>query len=1120
MATDNSEGQKMLNSRTPATRALFAILILMLPVGFGCHAGREAGRAVGAVRSDAEQALDELGTRLFAAMPDRAPVTPHEPRRLLVFSRCEGFVHAAIPATESMLTIMGQKTGAFEVVCSQEMDAFAAENLAQFDAVLLNNTTQLSFENLEYRKNLLEFVRGGKGIIGIHASTDNFYNWPEAAEMMGGLFDGHPWTAGGTWAVKIDEPDHPLNRPFGGRAFLIKDEIYQIKGPYSRDTHRVLLSLDMTNLRNHQVTGIKREDNDFAISWVRPYGDGRVFYCSLGHNLEVLLNSAVLGHYLAGIQYALGDLAIDDAASNSLAVTPRPALTTEAGTAYDPFAALVTYDFDHSRLPLAAIEAEIRSSPPARHAAIEARLIKILENPESTFAARQFVCRMLRRIGPARSLPHLSRLLRDEKLSDAARFALQGHASPEVDRILRAALDELDGDLRIGVIGTIGQRRDEGAVPRIAALITDTDPVLAAACITALGEIGNSEAVAALDGAQPPTGLETLRQDALLRCADNLLADGAVADAQPIYFRMTSEELPVTVRVAAHRGVVRCQREGAVQALLVMFRSNKREIQQAAARFMVELRDIVDLVPIAEQLATLPISSCVMALSSLAFCQYRAAAPAVVRASESDDEAVQTAALSALGDVGDTSHVPLLAKAAAASDAAGRAAAQSLARLGGEGVDDLIINSVPESEGPVRAALIRALAARRAAGQVPTYLEYAEDSDGLVRTESFRALALFATDGDLPSLLGLLDRELVKEDRTELEKAIVAVCRRMEDEDTAVDLLLAAYSGKPVTVRASILSLLGGLPGGKSLMALSTATRDESGEIRMVAIDKLGRWPDTSPLEILLGIARESEHADERSLAFAGALRLAGLPHDRTHDENDRVFRAVLDLARSAEERAMVLDAVAGIVELWIIDFITPFLGDETTKDKAQEVKGTLTEALAQMVSHDAVGYSVTLANPYSEQYSGGGKNALTDGQWGSTDYGEGHWQGFQGEDLDAVIDLGREIKVHSIRASFLQHHRDWIFLPAEVTFYLSLDGGEYETVATFTIPVPDAMRPVSTESFYAEVPGVTARYVRVLAKNIGALPDWHLGAGGPPWLFADEIQVNPHFDKEKDEPK
>jgi type 1 glutamine amidotransferase len=229
---------------------------------------------------------------------------------------------------------MGEKTGAYSVDVSDDMNVFTPENLAKYDAVLFESTTQLKFNDPKQREALLNFIKGGKGFIGIHAASDNFPTWPEAVEMIGGQFNGHPWTGGGTWAVKIDDPEHVLNKSFGGKGFLIKDEIYQIKGPYSRDTHRVLLSLDMSNERNlGPLKGKKkgeawsgRGDDDHAIAWIKHFGDGRVFYCSLGHNKEIYWNKAVLAHYLAGIQWALGDLKVDDRPSAKLAAQPEAAL--------------------------------------------------------------------------------------------------------------------------------------------------------------------------------------------------------------------------------------------------------------------------------------------------------------------------------------------------------------------------------------------------------------------------------------------------------------------------------------------------------------------------------------------------------------------------------------------------------------------------------------------------------------------------------------------------------------------------------------------------------------------------------------------------------------------------
>ena len=242
------------------------------------------------------------------ASPETAPAVPIKPRRMLVFNLCHGFRHGSIPYVAKALDVMGEKTGAYATVVSDDPEMLRSESLMQFDAVCMNNnTTRVKgvFEDEYLRQSLLDFVRDGGGLVGIHAATDCFYQWPEYGEMMGGYFWGHPWHE--NVAVKIEEPDHPVCAPFEEPVFEVTDEIYQFRDPYSREKLRVLLSLD-TDKINMEKRGIRRKDRDFAVSWVRSYGKGRVFYCSLGHRNEITWNPTVLRHYLAGIQFALGDL--------------------------------------------------------------------------------------------------------------------------------------------------------------------------------------------------------------------------------------------------------------------------------------------------------------------------------------------------------------------------------------------------------------------------------------------------------------------------------------------------------------------------------------------------------------------------------------------------------------------------------------------------------------------------------------------------------------------------------------------------------------------------------------------------------------------------------------------
>lgn len=268
------------------------------------------------------------------ALPPRADRPPARPRRVLIFYRTEGYVHASIPFANVALTQLGARTGAYRADTSEDLEAFSPERLAAYDAVVFNNSTHLVLSPPQQAA-LLAFVRGGKGVVGIHAASDSFYSWPQGQALLGGLFNSHPWTADDTVAVQLDDPRSPLTGAFSGHGFWVKDEIYQIDGPYSRKRVHVLLSLDMSrpqNARNqHQLV---RADDDFPIAWVRSEGRGRVFYTSLGHNPQIYRTPEILHHYLSGIQFALGDLPADATPS---ARVPRPPRAARA----PPFADVV-----------------------------------------------------------------------------------------------------------------------------------------------------------------------------------------------------------------------------------------------------------------------------------------------------------------------------------------------------------------------------------------------------------------------------------------------------------------------------------------------------------------------------------------------------------------------------------------------------------------------------------------------------------------------------------------------------------------------------------------------------------------------------------------------------------
>jgi type 1 glutamine amidotransferase len=351
--------------------------------------------------------------KMLAALPSSAPGKPAKPRKVLVLCKCAGFVHSCIPLAAKTVESLGSKTGAWTTTVSYDASVITAENLKQYDLVFLNNTTGFFLDDPDpkvtaaRKKALLDFVRSGKGLAGVHAAgdsyhrstegpafgarmapgilgaadknedkavdaqemaalADNWYNmldtaqtgkiaaadfkarfprllmsargprrsgpptppaaktgpdpqvgtWPEFNHTIGGFFKYH-WNDPQHIVYKIDDPDSPLTAMFNG-GFEINDETYTFgMKTWSRENLHILASIDYSKMsdKDKAKEDYPREDHDYGLSWVRREGKGRIFYAAHGHSERVYAMKPMLEHYLAGIQYAMGDLKANDAPS-------------------------------------------------------------------------------------------------------------------------------------------------------------------------------------------------------------------------------------------------------------------------------------------------------------------------------------------------------------------------------------------------------------------------------------------------------------------------------------------------------------------------------------------------------------------------------------------------------------------------------------------------------------------------------------------------------------------------------------------------------------------------------------------------------------------------------------
>jgi type 1 glutamine amidotransferase len=321
--------------------------------------------------------------RMVAALPSTAPAQPQRPRRILVLGTSRGWQHSSIPLAAQMVVEMGKKTGAWTTDVTYNAAAINAGTLANYDAVFLSSTTGTFLDEPNpfndpaiqavtdaRRKALLDFIRSGKGLAGIHAATDSYHGapagagragraggaaatpgqarqggapgaqatppplpppctsnqaqgaaaggsplWPEFIKIIGGYFKFH-WNYPTPITVKIDDPTNPINAAFKGQSFNTIDEVYTFAwDSYSRENVRVLTSIDYSQMSDCDkgLESNRRPDQDYALSYIKREGQGRVYVNVLGHHESIYYNNpAMLEHILAGIQYTLGDLKADD----------------------------------------------------------------------------------------------------------------------------------------------------------------------------------------------------------------------------------------------------------------------------------------------------------------------------------------------------------------------------------------------------------------------------------------------------------------------------------------------------------------------------------------------------------------------------------------------------------------------------------------------------------------------------------------------------------------------------------------------------------------------------------------------------------------------------------------
>ena len=242
-------------------------------------------------------------------LPVLAAGEGQEKKHILMIGGSKDWAHNSVSHAMYTMEKIGQESGLFDVRFHTDIELLTKKklgsnkkNLDHFDIIMFFCQGDLPLTD-DQKADVMSFVReDGKGILAAHSGTDSFRDsWPEYVEMVGGAFDEHPWHQ--KVRINLEDRNFPATRHFP-ESFEVTDEIYQLNR-YSRDKVRVLMSLDVTSV-DLKAKGVHRTDKDFAISWARNWGKGRVFTSVLGHRPSVWDRPDIQQMWLEAVKWVLG----------------------------------------------------------------------------------------------------------------------------------------------------------------------------------------------------------------------------------------------------------------------------------------------------------------------------------------------------------------------------------------------------------------------------------------------------------------------------------------------------------------------------------------------------------------------------------------------------------------------------------------------------------------------------------------------------------------------------------------------------------------------------------------------------------------------------------------------
>lgn len=540
----------------------------------------------------------------------------------------------------------------------------------------------------------------------------------------------------------------------------------------------------------------------------------------------------------------------------------------------------------------------------------EDQLLGFLEGP-ATAEGKLEVCRFLRIFGSEKTVSVMGRLLLKEKDSDMARYVLERIPLESADSVLLKGLGQTQGNLKIGVITSLGQRKVTAATPELGRLVQGSEEYAIAAAAS-LGQIANTQAIQALAQALNSTSgeLQIRVASSLLMCAEAQISLGEKHVAHEIYQSVFSAPLDLNLRQAALRGKLRASGDHARDEIVTLLKGQDEKMYTTAIALAHEFFSASDISALCDIFPQLPARYKVQMLGVLSEYQTPATLGAALDAVKDADTAVRIAALNALGYLGDAGAVPLLIQQAARTSGAEKEAARSsLWALKGEEVNEAILSNLPRTSDPEQhQELIRSIGQRRIIAGKEILLDTIQTEDAPNRVEAIRALKWLAAPADLSRMLDVLLALPDSREQDEMALAVALAAGRIPREDYRGDAVEKRLEElEDISGRSILYRVLGKIGDDSTLPALRKAMAESDKTIFDSAVRAFAEWPTPYAKDDVFQIAATSTNPTYKVLALQAYIRMVSLEEYRMPEAVVTSFKTALALGIRTQEKIAIL---------------------------------------------------------------------------------------------------------------------------------------------------------------------------------------------------------------------